>query len=54
MNPMNGSRTRVVLARLEYSAAIYRAVYTGRFKPGMKQVEFAKLMKRVGSVTISF
>ncbi len=46
---MNASRTRVVLARPEYSVAIYRAAYSGRFNPGMKQVEPPMALMQIGA-----
>ncbi|MEE9293748.1 MAG: radical SAM protein [Phycisphaerae bacterium] len=52
MNPMNGSRTRVVLARPEYSVAIYRASYSGQFKPGMKQVEPPMALMQIGAALV--
>jgi radical SAM superfamily enzyme YgiQ (UPF0313 family) len=43
------TKTKVVLARPEYSVAIYRAAYSGRFKPGMKQVEPPMALMQIGA-----
>ncbi len=52
MNRLRASKTKVVLARPEYSVAVYRSSYKGRFQPGMKQVEPPMALMQIGAALV--